>query len=105
MTPIEERFHEAMVEIYRRAKSEIGYNATRFLQIVSEYGGVGTARRLLGSADALQYGFTELWEHQRLDLTVEPHVLKPEFSRLFTDEEKDRPRARLEAHWYRMPES
>lgn len=43
----ERAFHQAMVRIYQRAKDEVGYNATRFLQMVAEHGGVEAARHLL----------------------------------------------------------
>ena len=33
------RFNEAMLDVYRRAKAEAGYNATRFLGMVTEMGG------------------------------------------------------------------
>ena len=46
---VERRFQRAMVGIYETAKRELGYNATRFLQIVSEQGGLVTARQLLWS--------------------------------------------------------
>ena len=47
MDEVERRFHRAMVGIYETAKRELGYNATRFLQMVSEQGGLVTARQLL----------------------------------------------------------
>jgi len=99
MTPREQEFHNAMVDIYRRARTECRYNAIRFLQMLTDYGGLGTAKRLLAS-DEVQYGFTELWEHGRLDLTVEAHVLQPEFRDLFTDVELQRAKSRLTAHGY-----
>jgi hypothetical protein len=46
-TEIEQRFHEAMVGIYRLAKSEADYNATRYVQMVSDHGGLAPC---LGSA-------------------------------------------------------
>lgn len=92
---LESEFHDAMVAIYNSAKRACGYNATRFLQVLSNKGGVQTARDLL-STDEVQYGFTELWECGRLDLTVEAHVLKPEFRELFTEVELRRAYQRLE---------
>ena len=43
-------------------------------------------------------GFTTLWEHRRLDLSVEFHVLCPEFASLFTPQERRAARQRLEAY-------
>ena len=67
------QFHQAMVTIYVTAKRDLGYIATRFLQMISEQGGLATARQLLWS-DQPSDGFTTLWSHHRLDLTVESHI-------------------------------
>ena len=37
-----------------------------------------------------------LWERQRLDLTVEALVVDPRFAHLFTDEEREVARKRLD---------
>lgn len=100
MTDSESRFNRAMLDIYRRAKEECNYNATRFLQMISERGGVATAHALLATPGPSD-GFTALWECGRLDLTVEAHVLKPEFIRLFTEEEKNIARTRLNEYGYK----
>jgi hypothetical protein len=39
---VERRFHRAMISIYETAKRELNYNATRFLQMLSEQGGLVT---------------------------------------------------------------
>jgi len=65
---VERRFHQAMVAIYETAKRDLGYNATRFLQMISPQGGLATAKQLLQD-DRPQEGFTTLWMHHRLDLT------------------------------------
>lgn len=83
---LEQQFHQAMLDIYQRAKRDINYTPTYFMQMVSEFGGLETARRLLQKPD-LSDGFTTLWVNQRLDLTVEAHVVKPEFRALFTSNE------------------
>ena len=41
------RFDEAMMDVYRRALKECGYNATRFLPMLYEHRGLETARILL----------------------------------------------------------
>jgi hypothetical protein len=93
----ERRFHQAMMEIYQTGKRELGYNATRFIQMVAEDGGLATARRLLWS-DHVSDGFETLRSHGRLDLTVEAHVLKEEFAGLFTDKDRERARNRLQMY-------
>lgn len=44
---LEQQFHQAMLDIYRRAAAETGYKPTYFLQMVSELGGLEAARTLL----------------------------------------------------------
>lgn len=92
-------FDTAMFDIYRRAKAEAGYNATRYLQMLDEHRGLGTARILL-HANTVSEGYTALWERGRLDLTVEALVLKPEYASLFTDEERAIAQRRLTDYGY-----
>ena len=90
---LEHRFDVAMRNIYDEA-ARLGYRPTEFLKMVIEHGGVETARRLL-AADKIQDGFARLFLLGRLDLTVEHHVLLPEFAPLFTDHERAVAGARL----------
>jgi hypothetical protein len=99
LAALERAFHAAMVDVYRRARQEAGYQAGYFLQMVSEHGGLETARRLL-HAPTPSEGFTALWERRRLDLTVEAVVLRPKFAPLFTDEDRDIARTRLQEYGY-----
>lgn len=96
---VERAFDAAMVAIYTTAKRDLGYNATRFLQMVTDEGGLGAARRLL-HASSVSDGFTTLWEHARLDLSVEAHVLRPEFAGLFTNRERQIARRRLKDYGF-----
>lgn len=94
-------FHAAMARIYTRAKAEAGYNATRYLQMVSQMGGLATARQLL-HASGVSEGFTHLWERGRLDLTVEALVLQPDWSGLFTSGELVVARDRLTSYGFEV---
>lgn len=47
MKSLESQFNADMQSIYLTAKKELGYNATRFLQIVSEKGGLKAAQQLI----------------------------------------------------------
>lgn len=96
---LERRFHAAMVDIHRKAKDEVRYVATRFIQMVTEVGGVEAARRLLHTNEPSD-GLTTLWEHGKLDLSVEAQVLRPEFTDLFTEEERAIARQRLCEYGY-----
>jgi hypothetical protein len=90
-------FHRLMVAGASRLEREVGYNPTRFQQMVAEHGGVEAARRVVRGPDASD-GFTKLWETGRLALSVEAHVLLPRFTDLFTDLERRRARSRLERY-------
>ena len=99
-TQLEEKFHSAMEDIYRRAKEETGYNATAFRRMVAEHGGPETARRLI-NAHTVSDGYTALWERGRLDLTVEAKVIEtPLFHGLFTRDELEICRRRLSDYGY-----
>lgn len=102
MTAIEKQFHQAMLSIYERARNECNYNATYFLRMVHERGGVVAAKSLLAGS-VPQYGLGRLWECHRLDLSVEAHVLKPEFRTLFTCQERAEARRRLKEYRYDAP--
>lgn len=88
-----------MKDVYVRARDEAGYNATAYLRMLSQHGGLETARRLLASS-SVSDGFVALWERGRLDLTVENVILKPEFAGLFSDANRDLAHARLEEYGY-----
>ena len=92
------RFHAAMLDIYRVAKRDLSYNATRFLQLVESRGGVDAAKQLLRGPPS--EGFATLWEKGRLDLSMEAHILKPEFRELFTDAERRLAEGRLRQFGY-----
>jgi lactam utilization protein B len=94
MNDLELQFDEAMMDVYRTAKSDCNYNATDFLQMLHRDRGLQTAKRLLAS-DGAQYGFTKLWECGRLDITVECLVLNKRFQGLFTEDELESARQRL----------
>lgn len=94
---VERRFHIDMVAGAERLKREIGYNPTRFTQMVGEHGGVKAARHLLRGRDASD-GFTTLWEHGRLEASVEAFVLLPWYRDLFTEAEVETAERRLTEH-------
>ncbi len=84
----------------RCAKSEAKYDATCYFQMLGEHRGLKTARILL-HAEKESEGFTALWERGRLDLTVEALINDhPEYHGLFTDEERQIARRRLEEYRY-----
>ncbi|HEY4076268.1 MAG TPA: hypothetical protein VGM26_04970 [Rhizomicrobium sp.] len=102
MADIEAQFSEAMFEIYRRAKAEAKYNATIFLQMLTDEGGLRTAKTLI-NAPKPSDGYTALYLRQRLDLTVEAVVTEnPRWRQLFEPEELERAEKRLSAYGYKL---
>lgn len=88
-------FHGRMIEIYETGKRECGYNATRFFQLVCESGGVEAAQQLLRK-EGISEGLKILWEHGRLDISMENAVLEDRWRQLFTAGELETARSRLE---------
>lgn len=99
--PIEQDFTEAMFNIYKSARDECSYNATRFLHMLNEHNGLETARILIHS-DKVSDGYIALWERQRLDLTVEALILSEPWSQLFTEQELSIARNRLKQYNYNI---
>jgi len=99
-TRLRQGFDEAMLQIYNRARSECKYNATRFLRMLHEHGGIETARRLLPS---ISDGYAELWKRGRLDLTVEALILVEPWVALFSESERQTARNRLVDSGYSVP--
>ena len=83
---LEQKFHQQMIDIYQRAASECGYRPTRFLQMVNERGGLAAAKDLLHASRPAD-GLSILWEHNRLDLSVEALVCREPWCTLFTEDE------------------
>ena len=71
----------------------LGYKPTIFRRMLAEHGPVGTAQRLLATAQPSE-GFYELARLQRLDLSLEAIVLK--HHALFTQDEVQTAQERLE---------
>jgi hypothetical protein len=100
MADLEAKFTEAMFDIYRRAKAEAKYTATIFLQMLTEEGGLRTAKKLINASKPSD-GYTALYLRKRLDLTVEAVVTQERrWHTLFEPEELDRAVKRLRDYGY-----
>ena len=100
MRELLKQFDMAMLDIYRRAKSEAGYNATIFFRMISDRGGLATAKYLVNSATPSD-GYTHLYERGRLDLTVEAMIVEnAQWHELFTGEELAKACRRLAEYRY-----
>ena len=96
-TRAETEFHRECLHGSDRLKREIGYNPTRFNEMVAQHGGPAAVRLLLQGRDASD-GFTTLWDAGRLEMSVEAAVLLPWYEQLFRDEERAIARRRLVEH-------
>lgn len=97
---LERRFGEALMDVFRRAKTEAKYHATQFHQMLIDHGGLETARILLHKNE-VSTGYTALWERGRLDLTLEAVIFEnPEWHPLFTADEIGIARDRLAQYKY-----
>lgn len=89
-------FTVAMLRVYQRARDECRCNATRFLQMLNERGGVQTARDLLASKEPAD-GFIYLWERGRIDISMEALIAyEPCWHSLFTETEIAEAKRRLD---------
>lgn len=87
---LEMKFHKELLEGYHILKRECNYNATRFLQLVHEKGGLQASKDLIRSSrDTISEGLSILWECKRLDLSLEAMILKERWRPLFTEEERE----------------
>ena len=91
---LEADFHNRMLLIHERAKAECDYNATRFRSLVLAEGGLQAAKKLLVGNQYSQ-GLTRLWEEGRLDISLEVAVLEESWASLFTVEEIETAKQRL----------
>jgi hypothetical protein len=95
----EQRFHEAMLDIYDAAGKTTGYWAHYFRREVRAKGGLPVAKRLL-RVKGTSEGFERLKKEHALHLSVEALVVRPEFCSLFDSQDLDTARERLRAFGY-----
>lgn len=100
---LEKQLHTDMINIYKTADRECNYRATRFLQMMEKKGALATAKQLISKSGGTN-GFAKLWECNRLDLSLEVLVLNGKYDDLFTAEERELCRQRLNEYGYRIEE-
>jgi hypothetical protein len=92
-------FTREMYARYRYLRRTLNYRANSFQALVANHGGVGAAKLFLRDRNASD-GFTRLCEEGMLEYTVQAAVLKPKYESLFTAEEREAARRRLELHGF-----
>ena len=98
MQELRDKFQAAMITTYEEGVKR-GYYPTYFLGMLHEYGGVDTAKRLLAKQE-VQTGLMKLYELELLDSSMEAYVIKEQFKPLFSAEEINEARRRLEELGY-----
>lgn len=100
MADLERQFDFAMLDIYKRARAEINYTPSVFYRMLTEMGGIATAKQLINAPQPSD-GYTRLYTEGRLDLTVEAVVVEnSKWHALFTEDELGRARKRLKDYRY-----
>ena len=99
MTDLEKKFSSDMENTYHTA-SKLGYTPIYFWQMIQSMGGYQAAKKLIYTKNPSS-GLTRLWKINRLDLSVEAHVIKPEYDSLFSEDEKRICVERLESFGYK----
>jgi hypothetical protein len=98
-----ESFTRRMLDLYEDAKADLGYKASRLLSKVRTAGGLAAAKTWLANNKKPTKGFERLYMSGRLDLSVEAIALNPRWAALFSAEELERARARLDEYGYFLP--
>jgi len=95
-----EELDAALLIGYETAGREIGYWGNYYLRSLRRNGGLATAQRMLckkmKSVSEQTKGFRALIDAGRTDLSVESIILQPQFRNLFTEEEINEAKRRLE---------
>ena len=97
---LEEEFNIEMLSLYKKTKIETGYNAAYFLKLITDYGGLNAAKKLLIMGDPAE-GFLKLWEIKRLDLSLEVLILTSPWDSLFDATEIACAKKRLEKYGFK----
>lgn len=98
---LEKKFNADIMESIEESK-KIGYNPSRFIQMLSETNGNAYELAIKLVSKGITLGLENLWEKGRLDLTMEARIIKPEFQELFPKEVVEVCRKKLEKFGYKI---
>ena len=98
---LEKRFHSEMINIFYNARDECDYPAKRFLKMVGEKGGYNAAKDLI-HAEGYSDGLIALCNCDCLRLSVEALVLRNPWKDLFSTEDLNAARKKLEDLGYSL---
>jgi hypothetical protein len=91
---LEAQFEERLWDSIRKSIA-LGYNPTRFTDMLKTWGGVGVAQRLVASGE-IQDGIKKIVALGHPELSMESIMLEPQFASLFTEGELAAARWRLD---------
>lgn len=95
-------FSDRVWKAIRESIDSCNYHATNLIGMLNESNdAVLTTKRIVHNSN-IDYGFTKLYECNRLDLTLEAILLEEEWMDLFTEDEKNIARNRLEKVGYHV---
>lgn len=86
MESLEQQFEQDLIRTAEQHQLVCGWNPTRFLQQVHQYGGLSVVKRMLSQGKHSE-SLERLAEHGRLELALETLVVQQKYASLFTDEE------------------
>ena len=84
MTSLMKSLEKDILESVETAKRELGYNPTRFFQMVRQYGVYDSMKKLIAKREPAE-GYITLLLNDRKELSIEFHVVK--YAELFGDDE------------------
>jgi hypothetical protein len=103
LSDLERRLADEIRAGIRLCKKELNYNPTYFSRMVADLGPVEACRQLVQSRGVSE-GFATLWEHHRLDLSVEALVLLPWAAEIFEESDRRLARGRLAEYGFDVDE-
>ena len=102
-TQLEKEFLDFVMNDVRILKGKYGYQPRFFLDVISEYGIVDTAKRLIHSNKPSE-GYEKLWELKALKYSVENQIQDERWYSLFTDEDRSKAKKRLADYGFKVNE-
>ena len=96
---LEDEFNKEILSLLKIWLEECDYKAPIFRKMVGRYGGYKTTKKLIMDLNP-SYGFLKLYRMGRLDLTVEAVIGDSKWQELFTEQEKNRAKEKLDKYQY-----
>lgn len=90
---LESEFYTAVMQDVKILEKK-GYRPLVFLDMISQYGAIETAKRLVNSPKPSQ-GYTKLWEMGALQYSVENQIQNERWNTVFSDEERAKAKKQL----------